>query len=197
MCTRSLHGNREVSALTGGANPSGPRREGDEPKPTMHDEEKSDCAIVAVKLANKVGQPAAEPMEPRAEAEENARQDGMHRTPSREGMSPGLARVRTAARLDKKMRFTALLHHVDIDLLREAYSRLKRDAASGVDGVTWHDYGEVWKNVSKTFTQACIGGHIGHNHHGANTSPSRMVENARSASRRWRTRSSNARWSRC
>ena len=40
------------------------------------------------------------------------------------------------------MRFTALLHHVNIDLLRSAYSQLTRDAASGVDGVTWHDYGE-------------------------------------------------------
>jgi group II intron reverse transcriptase/maturase len=40
------------------------------------------------------------------------------------------------------MRFTALLHHVDVDLLREAYFLLKRDAASGVDGVTWHEYGE-------------------------------------------------------
>jgi group II intron reverse transcriptase/maturase len=57
-------------------------------------------------------------------------------------MSHGLERVRTAARLDKKVRFTALLHHVDVALLREAYSLLKREAASGVDGVTWRDYGE-------------------------------------------------------
>src|ERR1700675_2917364 len=57
-------------------------------------------------------------------------------------MSHGLERVRTAARLDKKVRFTALLHHVDVDLLRAAYALLKRDAAAGVDGVTWHDYGE-------------------------------------------------------
>ncbi len=108
----------------------------------MHDREKSDSAIVAVKSSNKVEQSAAETMEPRAEAEENAQQDGKHRTPGRESLSHGLMRVRTAARLDRKVRFTALLHHVDVDLLRDAYFLLKRNAASGVDGVTWHDYGE-------------------------------------------------------
>jgi group II intron reverse transcriptase/maturase len=57
-------------------------------------------------------------------------------------VSPGLERVRTAARLDKEERFTALLHHIDIDLLRQAYLWLKREAAPGVDGVTWVEYGQ-------------------------------------------------------
>jgi RNA-directed DNA polymerase len=57
-------------------------------------------------------------------------------------MSPGLERVRTAARLNKEERFTALLHHVDVDLLRQAYLWLKREAAPGVDGVTWKEYGQ-------------------------------------------------------
>ena len=57
-------------------------------------------------------------------------------------MFPGLDRVRTAARLDGKERFTALLHHVDVELLHSAYSWLKRDAATGVDGVTWQEYGQ-------------------------------------------------------
>jgi RNA-directed DNA polymerase len=108
----------------------------------MHEGEKSDSAIVAKKLANKAEQSAAEPVERRAGAEENASQDGMLRTPSRDGMSNGLDRVRTAARLGKKVRFTALLHHVTVDLLHEAYSWLKREAAPGVDGVTWRAYGE-------------------------------------------------------
>lgn len=56
-------------------------------------------------------------------------------------MASGLERVRTAARLRKKEKFTALLHHVTVDLLRDAYSWLKRDAAAGVDGVTWDEYG--------------------------------------------------------
>ncbi len=80
-------------------------------------------------------------MEPRARAKENAQQDGTPRTPSRQGASHGLERVRQTARLKKEERFTALLHHVDGDQLREAYFALKREAAPGVDGVTWEDYG--------------------------------------------------------
>jgi len=98
MYGRSLHGNREISPLTGGNRRTGPHREGDEPKPMMHDGEKSDPAIVAVKRANGAGQPAAEPVEPRAGAEGNAGQNGMHRTPRRESMSHGLDRVRLAAK---------------------------------------------------------------------------------------------------
>lgn len=97
----------------------------------MHDGEKSDSSKVAKKQANKAERSAAEPVERREGAKGNAEQDGMHRTPSRNGMSPGLVRVRTAARLDEKVRFTALLHHVDVDLLREAYLLLEREAASG------------------------------------------------------------------
>jgi len=80
-------------------------------------------------------------VEPRAGAKENAQQDGTPRTPSRHGASHGLERVRQSARLKKEERFTALLHHVDGDQLREAYLALKREAAPGVDGVTWEDYG--------------------------------------------------------
>ena len=52
-----------------------------------------------------------------------------------------LDRVRQTARTDKKARFTALLHHVDVDRLREAYRAINPKAATGVDGVTWLDYG--------------------------------------------------------
>jgi len=55
-------------------------------------------------------------------------------------VSPGLDRVRSAARQRKKEKFTALLHHVTVDLLRDAFLALKRRAAPGVDGVTWQDY---------------------------------------------------------
>ena len=57
-------------------------------------------------------------------------------------MSQGLDRVRNAARQRKREQFTALLHHVTVDLLREAFLALKRRAAPGVDGVTWEDYDE-------------------------------------------------------
>ena len=66
----------------------------------------------------------------------------MGRTLSRETMSGGLERVRQAARGNKKMRFTALLHHIDVASLWMSYDRLKRNAAPGVDGVTWETYGE-------------------------------------------------------
>ncbi len=107
----------------------------------MHDREKSDSPIVATKPTNGGGRPRPEPVEPRGEAEGNARQPSTLRTPSRDGVTAGLERVRTAARLKKKERFTALLHHVGADLLRQAYSWLKQDAAAGVDGVTWEEYG--------------------------------------------------------
>jgi RNA-directed DNA polymerase len=106
----------------------------------MHDPEKSDPGIVAVKPTNKAGQPAAEPVEPRPGTKGNAEQQHMHRTQSRARMSQSLDRVRKAARLRKKDRFTALFHHINVDTLRTAFYALKRKAAPGVDGMTWQDY---------------------------------------------------------
>ncbi|TMG98541.1 MAG: group II intron reverse transcriptase/maturase [Betaproteobacteria bacterium] len=108
----------------------------------MHEPEKSDLPVVAVKPTNKLGRPRAEPVEPRERTEGNAGKPDMRRTPSRESMPQGLDRVRQAAREGKKERFTALLHHVTVDLLKDAYSWLKRDAAPGVDGLTWQAYGQ-------------------------------------------------------
>lgn len=105
-----------------------------------HGLEKSDFAIVAMKPANKAGTPAAEWVEPRAETKGNADPPRTRRTQSRVSVSQGLERVRQAARQRKRQAFTALLHHVDVDALREAFLALKRRAASGVDGLTWQDY---------------------------------------------------------
>jgi hypothetical protein len=98
----------------------------------MHDQKKSDLSIVAVKSANKDGQPSAESMERRERAEGNAGENRTRRTPSRENVFQGLDRVRQAAKERKKERFTALLHHVDVELLGAAFSWLKRDAAPGI-----------------------------------------------------------------
>ena len=95
----------------------------------MYGREKSDPAIVAAKSANKAGQPGAERMEPRAGAEGTARQPHTDRTLSRADVSPGLTRIREAAKDRKKERFTSLLHHIDVTLLEQAYDWLKRDAA--------------------------------------------------------------------
>jgi len=106
----------------------------------MHDQEKSDSAIVAVKPSNKAGTPAAEAVEPRAGTKGNADQQSTHRTQSRARVTQALDRVRQAARQGKKVRFTALLHHIDVDTLQQAFYALRRKAAPGVDGVTWQDY---------------------------------------------------------
>ena len=106
----------------------------------MHGLEKSDLAIVAMKPANKAGQPAAEWVEPRVGTEGNTGRPHTRRTQSRCSVSQGLDRVRHAARQRKKEKFTTLLHHVSVDLLRDAFLALKRRAAPGVDGVTWQDY---------------------------------------------------------
>ena len=55
-------------------------------------------------------------------------------------MSQGLHGVRERAGRNKQERFTALLHHVTAELLRESFYALKRKAAAGVDGVTWKEY---------------------------------------------------------
>ena len=106
----------------------------------MNGREKSDPVIVAVKSPNKTGQPAAEAMERRRGTEGNACQHNTRRAQNRESVTQALERVRQAARTRKKERFTALLHHVDIDLLRTAFFALQRAAAPGVDGLTWPDY---------------------------------------------------------
>jgi group II intron reverse transcriptase/maturase len=105
-----------------------------------HGREKSDSAIVAGKPTNKAEQSAAEPVEPRAEAEGNAGQQSMCRAQDRASVSQALERIRQAARQRKKEKFTALFHHLTIDLLEDAFNELKEDAAAGVDGVTWKEY---------------------------------------------------------
>ena len=106
----------------------------------MNGLEKSDSGIVAMKPTNKAGRPGAESVEPRPGTKGNAEQQRMHRTQGRDRMSQSLDRVRKAARLRKKDRFTALFHHINVDALRTAFYALKRKAAPGVDGMTWQDY---------------------------------------------------------
>ena len=106
----------------------------------MHGPKKSDLAEVAGKPTNKAGiRTATEPVEPRAGAEGNVSQQNTYRTQCRDRVSQALERVRKAARARKKERFTALLHHISIDLLQLSFYALKRNAAPGVDGVTWKD----------------------------------------------------------
>jgi RNA-directed DNA polymerase len=102
--------------------------------------EESECAIVPMKLTNKEAQASAEPAEGRAQTEENDAQLNTRPTRSGKRVSQGLGGVRQAARARKQERFTALLHHLTVELLRESYYGLKRSAAPGVDGVSWQQY---------------------------------------------------------
>ena len=97
--------------------------------------------IVPKKPPNK-GRPA-EAVEGRGVAKGNAGETPADRTQSRKPASSGLEGIREAAKRDRRMRFTALLHHVTQSLLVESFHDLKRDAAAGVDGVTWRDYEKV------------------------------------------------------
>ena len=108
----------------------------------MHDRGKSDDPVVPAKLPNNAQGGAAEVVEGSGSAEGNAASE------TRSGPSAGLSalsdldRVRRVARKDKDARFTALLHHVDVDRLRAAYWAIRPKAAPGVDGVTWTEYGQ-------------------------------------------------------
>ena len=105
---------------------------------------KSDTCGVPKKSSNNAGGPAAEGMEGRQVAKGNSQEQTMLRTQGRDRMQRALLRVRQAATKDKTLRFTALLHHIySTDTLREAYFGLRREAAPGVDGVTWQHYGET------------------------------------------------------
>src|SRR6267143_250346 len=105
---------------------------------------KSDSPEVPEKSPNNAGPWAAEGMEGRGLAKGNLPQQNASRTPSREDASSALERVRQAASKDKKLRFTALLHHIyNLETLRMAYFSLKKEAAPGVDGETWRNYGET------------------------------------------------------
>ena len=98
--------------------------------------------IVPAKQPNEGRGGPQEAVEGRPLTEENMEESNSCRTPSRRSETNGLDRVRQAAKKDKKLRFTALLHHVNPELLRSSYFSLKKRAAAGVDGMTWEEYGE-------------------------------------------------------
>lgn len=109
--------------------------------PVIDAVEKSDTPVVPWKPPNK-GKPAEE-VEGRGVTKGNAGEAPAYRTQSREQASTGLEGIREGARREGRMKFTALLHHITPSLLVESFYDLKRNAAAGVDGVTWRDYENV------------------------------------------------------
>lgn len=110
--------------------------------PMMNDDGKSDGAMVPTKRSNEDARAFEEIVEGRAPTKGNVSETAARRTQRRDQRATdGLARVREASRRNRQERFTALLHHVSVDRLRASYLALARDAAAGVDGVTWDEYG--------------------------------------------------------
>ena len=100
----------------------------------MHEPEKSDSVVVAAKPTNKAERSG------RWSQGRRPRGTWASKAQDRDSVSQALERVRQAARQRKKEKFTSLLHHVDTAMLRTAFYVMKRDAAPGVDGMTWETY---------------------------------------------------------
>jgi RNA-directed DNA polymerase len=135
-----MHENRETSETPAAQPGSRSAGEGNSRAARAYVSEESHGGIVPMNHSNKDGNSLAENGEGRTPIKENARQPNTHPTQSENRVSQGLAGVRKAARENMEMKFTALLHHLTVNLLRESFYSLKRKAAPGVDGVTWEEY---------------------------------------------------------
>jgi group II intron reverse transcriptase/maturase len=135
-----MHENRETSETPEANLRDRPAGEGNSRTARMHVFEESDSGTVPMNHSNKSGKPPAEGEEGKPLIKENIHQSSTLSTQSEARVSQGLAGVRRAARERKEMKFTALLHHVTVALLRDSFYALKRKAAPGVDGITWKEY---------------------------------------------------------
>jgi len=141
MCGNSMRENREILEVS-----INDRRVDRPEKVTNHEagvniSGKSDGCVVPAKPLNKGSSKLpAEAVEERQPTKGNTLPSATPRTQGREHVSIGLQRVREAARRDRRAKFTALLHHITVELLRESFYGLKRQAAPGVDGLTWQQY---------------------------------------------------------
>jgi len=140
-----MHENRETSELSARGSGADRPEKADSRKTGANGAEESDCVVVPMSEPNK-GEPPkgglnTEAGEGRARTKENISQ--AHTNPTQrgdKGVSQGLAGVRQAAQAKKGERFTALLHHLTLELMRDSFYALKREAAAGVDGVRWKEY---------------------------------------------------------
>ena len=135
--------NWEISPVPAANLASGVSGKAFDRNPDITADEKSDARVVPTNEPNKsVGSipTLAEAREGRRAAKRNAVQPPAPRTQSRTSASTRLGSIREVARGNKGTRFTALMHHITPDLLTDSFRHLKRAAAAGIDGVTWHDY---------------------------------------------------------
>jgi RNA-directed DNA polymerase len=120
--------------------------------------ERSDSSKVVKKQANKAALAAAEPVERRDGAKENADLQTTVRTQSREAVSQAQGRIRVAVTRNRKEKLTALLHHIDTNILRASFLGLKKSAAPGVDEMSWSEYAE---NLETNLADLCRRIHTG------------------------------------
>jgi len=135
-----MHENRETSETPVADKAIGRRAKATSHKARAHVFEGSDSGVVPMKRSNNDGRSSAESVEGRPLTKENTLQSNTYPTQGGERVSQGLAGVRRAAKTKKGEQFTALLHHLTIGLLRDSFYALKRQAAPGMDGVTWKEY---------------------------------------------------------
>ena len=135
-----MHGNRETSGASEPEEASDRREKAESRTARMHAPEESDRGVVPKNRPNNEAQAKTEGEEGRPRIKENVSPAYTSPTQSGERVSQGLTGVRQAARQRKKEKFTALLHHLTEALLRDSFYGLKREAATGVDGVTWREY---------------------------------------------------------
>jgi len=140
-CGSSMRGNRETPEVPSADGVEGRSAKAHGQTADVHACGESDDLIVPKSQANKAEQSAAESGEGRGSAKGNAQESAAGRAQDREAASIGLEGVRQAARRDKQMRFTTLLHHVDYERLRTSYEELNPKAVPGIDEVTWKEYG--------------------------------------------------------
>src|SRR5579872_502231 len=136
-----MHENRETSEMPAADQAGGRWAKVTNHSAHAHVSEGSDSGVVPMKGPNNDRTPSAEGLEGRPLTKENTLQSSTCPTQGGERVSQGLAGVRRAAKARKKEKFTALLHHLTVGLLRGCFYALKRQAAPGVDGVTWKGYG--------------------------------------------------------
>ena len=134
-----MHENRETSEVSAGET-GADRREKASRTARVHAQEESDGGVVPMNHSNQGSRLPAERGEGSPQTKENASPSCTPPTQSGERVSQGLAGVRKAAREKEEEKFTALLHHLTEGRLQESYYALKREAAAGIDGVTWREY---------------------------------------------------------
>ena len=141
MSGNSMRENRETPLASGSSRPDRLEK-ATSYKTSMNADGESDEQVVPAKGSNKEERSSAESVEGSCSTKGNTEEAHTCRTQGRKHVSQGLRGVREAARRDRTQKFTALLHHVTIELLKDSYATLKRQAAPGVGGVTWEQYGE-------------------------------------------------------